>query len=164
MTVETSTDTENLLELVDYHAGGSGFVAGRAMPIGAVVALLSGVQVARPTTFTIQVGRSRHIDAYEVRYLNHSCAPSTFVDTAAGRIVALRPVRAGEELTFFYPSTEWRMASPFDCRCGHDACLGRITGAEALPARVLARYALNDHISKLAAERNGIAAHSSAAG
>lgn len=156
MSVETSTDAEDMLELASYHAGGSGFVARRAMPVGAVVALLTGVDVPQPTAYTIQVGRSRHIEVDEVRYLNHSCVPSTFVDTAAGRIVTLRPVQGGEDLTFFYPSTEWCMASPFECRCGYDVCLGWVTGAEALPARVLACYALNEHIAELAAERDSV--------
>ena len=36
--------------------------------------------------------------------------------------------------TFFYPSTEWAMASPFDCHCGSARCLGRIAGASQVPA------------------------------
>lgn len=26
-------------------------------------------------------------------------------------------LKEGDELTFFYPSTEWSMAQPFDCLC-----------------------------------------------
>ena len=34
------------------------------------------------------------------------------------RLTALRPISEGDELTFFYPSTEWAMAEPFECGCG----------------------------------------------
>jgi len=33
-------------------------------------------------------------------------------------VVAARDLAADDELTFFYPSTEWSMAEPFDCWCG----------------------------------------------
>lgn len=38
----------------------------------------------------------------------------------------------GDELTFFYPSTEWDMAQPFDCHCGSENCLGKVRGASEL--------------------------------
>ena len=146
---------ENLMTLAAYPAGGKGYVASRDVAVGAVVAEFSlRNHQSTPSKYTIQVARDRHVDADEVRFLNHSCVPTTFVDTAVGQVVALRPIRAGEQLTFFYPATEWAMASPFRCACGNDGCLGMITGAVALEPRVLERYALNDHILLLAAERD----------
>jgi hypothetical protein len=41
-----------------------------------------------------------------------------------------RGLKAGEELTFFYPSTEWNMNQGFDCFCGSKRCLGYIGGAK----------------------------------
>lgn len=147
-------ETALLMELSAYHAGGRGYVARADIPVGGVVARLNApVGRPAPTKYTIQVGVDEHVDVEEVRYLNHSCVPSTFVDTTANRVVAIRPIVRGEALTFFYPSTEWEMADPFDCQCGSSVCLGRITGAAALPAEVLERYALNAHIRGLLAER-----------
>jgi len=58
-------------------------------------------------------------------------------DTSQWHVRTLRPIKAGDPrepqdipalaaltgietitVTFFYPSTEWKMAQPFDCLCG----------------------------------------------
>ena len=62
-------------------------------------------------------------------------------------------LRAGEELTYFYPSTEWHMAQPFECRCGESVCRGRITGARDMSEKDLSNYWLNAHIEELLEER-----------
>jgi hypothetical protein len=61
-------------------------------------------------------------------------------------------VKAGEEITFFYPSTEWKMVRPFVCLCGAPGCIGYVAGAKYLPLDRLAQYFINPHIRKLAAE------------
>lgn len=58
--------------------------------------------------------------------INHSCAPNVFFNTSTFNLECLRPVAVGEELCFFYPSTEWDMDSPFECLCGAPRCLGNI--------------------------------------
>lgn len=72
------------------------------------------------------------------------------------RVVKDRPLREGDELSFFYPSTEWRMAQPFDCRCGapKGICLNRMAGAESLSDIVLGHYWLKKHIEDLLADRS----------
>ena len=65
-------------------------------------------------------------------------------------------LKAGDELSFFYPSTEWSMAQPFDCRCGEKECKGRISGAKDTPDEVLQKYWLNPHIEELLQERRSI--------
>ncbi|SDL75336.1 SET domain-containing protein-lysine N-methyltransferase [Streptomyces wuyuanensis] len=148
----------DLMDTATLPSGEKGYVARQDVPAGAVVGSWEESAVdSEPTKFTIQVGRDRHVDADAVRYLNHSCVPSTFVDASTGSVVALRPLAAGDALTFFYPSTEWEMTTPFDCACGHAGCLGKITGAEALSADVLRRYAVNDHIRALVADRDAVA-------
>ena len=62
-------------------------------------------------------------------------------------------LRAGEELTCFYPSTEWHMAQPFECRCGESVCRGQITGARDMSEKDLNSYWLNAHIEELLEER-----------
>lgn len=60
---------------------------------------------------------------------------------------------------FFYPSTEWDMAQPFDCLCGTETCRGRISGAGDMTAEQLSGLFLNKHIHELheqkAANGNG---------
>ena len=73
------------------------------------------------------------------------------------RVARDRPLTAGDELTFFYPSTEWDMAQPFTCSCGapDGRCKGWIAGASRLGKEKLQGYWLNEHIvSRLVKESN----------
>jgi len=100
------------------------------------------------TYLTIQLDDKEHISILPeyLRYTNHSCAPNIFFDTAKLEVVCLRPVAVGEEMTFFYPSSEWDMAQPFECCCGTKECLGTIQGAKHLSNEVLKNYTLTDYI------------------
>jgi SET domain-containing protein len=40
-----------------------------------------------------------------MQYINHSCDPNVAFDTTAFKLVALKDIKAGDELVFFYPST-----------------------------------------------------------
>lgn len=50
---------------------------------------------------------------------------------------------------FFYPSTEWEMAQPFDCSCGTPSCQGRVGGAKDMAPSQLEGYWLSGHIRQL---------------
>lgn len=74
--------------------------------------------------------------------MNHSCAPSAYLKLTP----RLRPdewvlcagsagIKAGDDITFFYPSTEWEMAQPFDCACGAEVS----RTASILPTAGIAR-------------------------
>lgn len=57
---------------------------------------------------------------------NHSCDPNT---TYTGlNLVALREIRAGEELTIDYSGFANPDAAPFTCTCGAEKCRGTIRG------------------------------------
>ena len=58
----------------------------------------------------------------------------------------LRAIKVGEELNFFYPSTEWKMTEAFDCLCGSSECLGQIQGAAYLTYDNLTKYRLSKYI------------------
>jgi hypothetical protein len=103
----------------------------------------------RPARPTIQLNRDTHIEIGALATLNHSCDPNVLLDTKRMVVVAARDIGPGEELTFFYPSTEWDMAAPFECVCRSPQCLGLIQGAKHLPADVLRRYFINHHILEL---------------
>ena len=106
----------------------------------------------KPNRFTVQIGRDRHVEVRELASMNHSCTPSTFLDTTRMLVFATRDIAAGEELTFFYPSTEWEMASPFICLCGATNCIHVVAGARFLPLSTLEQHFLNRHIRELMIE------------
>ncbi|KAH8763280.1 hypothetical protein F5883DRAFT_560242 [Diaporthe sp. PMI_573] len=124
----------------------------------AVVAKLSFPPCAladEPTYATVQIGRNRHLNLNsDLLYLNHSCEPSLIIDTANMTVLAgPQGLKPGDELTFFYPSTEWDMAQPFDCFCGSAACRGKITGAKDMAPKQLEGLWLNGHIRELKDEQ-----------
>ena len=129
---------------------GRRLVSRRAFARGDAVWPLSGRIVDRSER-TIQVGPTTHVeDESGLVLLRHSCAPNLVIDTDALLMVfALRDVAAGEELTCFYPSTEWDMARPFVCGCGAPQCLRFVAGARYLSADVLGRYFVNAHVRRL---------------
>jgi hypothetical protein len=118
-----------------------------------------------PSVYSIQVGPQTHVDDLgPLAYINHSCDPNTVFDAEALALRTLRDVEAGEELTFFYPSTEWDMHHPFVCRCAAPQCVRVVAGAKYLSADVLGRYFVNPHIralllqavARLEPARNGV--------
>ncbi|KAG0646160.1 histone H3-K36 methyltransferase [Hyphodiscus hymeniophilus] len=106
-----------------------------------------------PTYATVQMGKSEHLNLNsDLVYINHSCDPSLrqiFDMSSLNIIVGDRGLKAGEELTFFYPSTEWSMDQGFDCLCGSKKCLGYISGAKHMTASQLEGRYLNAHIQQL---------------
>ena len=103
----------------------------------------------KPNRFTVQIGRDRHVEVKELSSMNHSCNPNTFLETTRMSVIAAQDVAAGEELTFFYPSTEWEMSSPFICLCGATNCIHVVAGARFLPLSTLENHFLNRHIREL---------------
>ncbi|KAL1903397.1 hypothetical protein Sste5346_000023 [Sporothrix stenoceras] len=110
---------------------------------------------AAATYATVQVGRNQHINLNsDLLYINHSCEPSLLFDTSSRNVwVGPKGLKAGEELTFFYPSTEWDMAQPFTCFCGTPTCRGLISGARNMTQDQLAGLWLNGHIWELLNEQ-----------
>ncbi|KAJ4306957.1 hypothetical protein N0V88_000330 [Collariella sp. IMI 366227] len=112
-------------------------------------------EVTEVTYATVQMGRDRHLDLNsDLLYINHSCEPSLIFDTGNRSVIAgPKGLKPGDELTFFYPSTEWHMAQPFDCLCGTPTCRGRIAGARDMTPAQLEGLWLNAHIRELLEER-----------
>lgn len=101
-----------------------------------------------PNYLTVQTGEDKHItlDPEFLQYINHSCNPNVFFNTTSMELVALKEIQPGDEMMFFYPSTEWKMEQPFDCFCGTNQCLHRIQGAFYLSKKEAGRYQLTDFI------------------
>lgn len=123
---------------------------------GEVIADFSaGTISAEPTYLTVQVGVGKHITLQPefLQYINHSCDPNVFFDTTSMQLVALRELDKGEEMTFFYPSTEWEMTQSFNCYCGSPVCIGEIRGAAFLSKESQEKYRLTDFIQQQLAKR-----------
>jgi hypothetical protein len=105
----------------------------------------------RPSRETVQVGREEHIvlSPDHLQFVNHGCEPNVLFDVSAFCLVALRDIDPGDEIVYFYPATEWRMAEAFECRCGSPRCLRRVTGAADLPDDVLRGYSLSPVVRRL---------------
>ena len=61
----------------------------------------------------------------------------------------VRGIGVGDDLTFFYPSTEWEMAQPFQCTCDTKSCRGVISGAKDMQRGDLQGLYLSPHIEEL---------------
>lgn len=77
--------------------------------------------------------------------VNHSCDPNCGVrrnEAVDGfDFVALRPIPAGEEITFDYAMRNYVIEHfPAQCLCGTAACRGTVTGWKDLPAERKAAY------------------------
>lgn len=134
----------------------SSAISQTSLPPGA---LFTKITTATPSTkayTSVQTGRDSHIELNsDLVFINHSCTPSLNFDMhrMEVRVVDDRPLRKGDVLSFFYPSTEWEMDQPFQCLCGggEGVCKGRISGAKYLTAEQVQGYWLNPHIEEMRA-------------
>jgi hypothetical protein len=72
-------------------------------------------------------------------YLNHSCNPNVFVN-AKLQVVTFTPVKAQEELTLDYSTTELDPEWKMDCNCGEDSCRKTLRSFQFLPKQIQNRY------------------------
>jgi hypothetical protein len=103
-----------------------------------------------PTYLTVQTAEHKHITLLPdfLQYVNHSCSPNVFFDTSRMELVGIKEIQPGDELMFFYPSSEWKMEQAFDCFCGTPQCLHNIQGAAFLSDEEAMRYRLTDFIKE----------------
>lgn len=106
----------------------------------------------KPNRYTVQIGRTVHTHVGKLAALNHSCDPNVILDTEKMVMIARRDIAKGEELSFFYPSTEWEMSAPFICLCGAANCIHVVAGARFLPLSTLENHYLNPHIRDMISE------------
>jgi hypothetical protein len=141
-------------------------IAARSYQAGEEIVRLTGVMVAQPSRYSVQVAEHQHIEPpsaagleemigeHTWRYMNHSCDPNT---AFRGRtLFALRTIAAGEEVRFNYAATEYEMAEPFACQCGASSCVGVLRGYRHLSVgqrQQLARFA-QQHVLDAAARED----------
>ena len=106
-----------------------------------VVFVLQGEFSDHPSKYSIQIGEGRHLEPRGddpsdagslIRFFNHSCDPTTFLNLEDLTVRALRDLEPGEEVTFNYNTTEYDMANTFKCHCNAKNCLGYIRGSKYL--------------------------------
>ena len=107
---------------------------------------------SKANRYTVQIGRDQHTEVGKLAALNHSCDPNVLLDTERSLMVARRDIARDEELSFFYPSTEWEMDAPFICLCGASNCIHVVAGARFLPLSTLENHYLNRHIREMMIE------------
>lgn len=159
-------ESRAILEVIKSESAvGARLIVTRPVPQGAPFFWIRRPRfVPRPTYQTVQVARGRHaLSLGALTYINHSCLPNVVVDTKRMVCWAVRNIPKGEELSYFYPSTEWVMARPFLCLCEAANCIRIVAGARQLSTDVLSRYFINEHIRILIGDELSAASRSWAA-
>lgn len=136
--------------------GQNALFASEQFSAGDTIAEFNAGTIAKdPTYLTVQVGAGKHITLQPefLQYINHGCDPNVFFNTTTMQVTALKDIPAGEELLFFYPSTEWKMTQSFPCYCGSEHCIGDIKGAAYLTKEQQEKYRLTDFIQQQLAKR-----------
>ncbi|MDB6065613.1 MAG: nuclear protein [Pedosphaera sp.] len=93
-------------------------------------------ELDNPYIFTLddQFDLDGNVDWNPARLLNHSCSPNAEAldDDGVIWIVAMRDIKAGEEITFNY-NYDLVDYKEHPCRCGSPACVGYIVAEEFFP-------------------------------
>jgi uncharacterized protein len=121
---------------------GYGVIAHRDFQTGEVVAEVEGVLYQEheidDDKYCLWVDEDFYLDMVDqTRWINHSCDPNTEIEAeldgkggAWARVVAIRDIRAGEEITYDYGFPE-ELAEP--CSCHTPRCAGWIVDRDELP-------------------------------
>lgn len=143
-------------------AVGRGLFAAEPIAVGAPILKFSGpvltLSEAREkgadAANALQIGVDRYLYLDEPgRFVNHSCAPNAAVSDDT-RLVALRDIGSGDEITFDYSTTVsdgWTML----CRCGTSACRELVVAFQLLPRDLQQRYAVRRLVQRFILEEVG---------
>eukprot|EP00474_Spongospora_subterranea_P008899 CRZ09357.1 hypothetical protein [Spongospora subterranea] len=124
-----------VLHTFKYNQSGKFCAALAPVKQGTVVFEEVGEMKSKPDKYTLQLDDDQHmLCSGPLIFCNHSCKPNCKAVVAYGLVsmVAIRPIETDEPITFDYNTTEYDMASPFDCICGAENCAHRIAGFKNL--------------------------------
>jgi len=131
------------LRVVRSEIDGYGVIAKRPFSAGEVLTEVDGVAWREgdgvDDRYSLWIQEGLYFDMVDqTRWINHSCDPNAGLETGVsdtgnvwGRIVALRDIAAGEEISYDYAFPA-HLAEP--CRCGSPQCRGLIIDEDELPA------------------------------
>lgn len=112
--------------------------------------------IEAPTRTSLQIDEHAHVEGsvVPVAYLNHSCNPSAYLESAGLTIRALRDIEPGEEITVNYLASEYDLHTKFACQSGSPGCYGQIPGFRYLTAEEQRRLLplLSDHLRRKLAQ------------
>jgi hypothetical protein len=149
--------TENLALYLDPLSGQKHLQASTWHAEGSLLHAFSAHEcLTQPTYLSVQIDHHQHIHLAPefLQYINHSCEPNVYFDVSKREVRCLRDIEAGEEITYFYPSTEWSMDQAFKCTCSNSGCLGIINGAAHLDKNLIENYKLANHIMEKLSEQS----------
>jgi len=139
-----ATQSDSLIQFGTSSIHGTGGYARVNIPAGVRIIEYLGNRVSKqeslrqcelenPYIFTLteEFDLDGNVDWNPARLLNHSCSPNAEAECAGERIwiVALREIRAGEEVTFNY-NYDLQDYEEHPCRCGSTNCVGYIVAEE----------------------------------
>ncbi|CAO3684302.1 unnamed protein product [Umbelopsis ramanniana] len=134
----------------------SKLLTARSYKKGDVIASLEGLTAGPKAYSSVQISEDEHVELNsDLLYMNHSCSPTVVIDLKRRVVLANVDLAIGDEITFFYPSTEWDMAQPFDCWCGSSSCIKTVQGASKIDTATLKNFQLSEHIQRLLEKRDG---------
>lgn len=88
----------------------SRLVTVRSFKKGDVLAAMEGLTAGPKAYSSVQINEDEHVELNsDLLYMNHSCSPTAIMDLKRKAVTANKDLAAGDEITFFYPSTEWDM-------------------------------------------------------
>jgi SET domain-containing protein len=129
------------LRVVRSSIDGYGVIATRDFAEGEIIAEVEGVlwREGDPVDdrYSLLMGEGYFLDMVDqTRWINHSCDPNAEVEVGLtgergpwAHIIAIRPIRAGEEINYDYAFAA-EVAEP--CRCGARDCRGYIVDVDDL--------------------------------
>ena len=126
---------------------GKTIISNTSIPSGTLIYEIKDYEIKdTPNYQTIQIGKNLHLqDSGAISFMNHSCNPNCIIDTKLLGVYAIKNIIKGDELTFFYPSTEWILSQPFKCNCNYDNCIGYVDGLHSLDiSEISKRYYINN--------------------
>lgn len=132
--------------------GGHTVVAIEPVAKGELIVVWSGTLVdghvlsnlpARVKRHSLQVEEDHYLvsltDCEPADYVNHSCSPNAGLSGQIA-LVAMREIRAGEEVTYDYAMSDGSSYDEFECRCGSVQCRGHVSGEDWKRPELWQRY------------------------
>ena len=127
---------------------GRGVFASANISAGSVIMNYSGPLLkydqTSPTTLALQIGPDLYIgeSGNADDFVNHSCDPNAgmLIDGTDVRLIAIRNISPGQQITFDYSTTMDEDDFEFDCLCGSPKCRRRIRDFKHLPVELRHGY------------------------
>ena len=148
---EASGDLHNLY-IKDSFIQGVGVFSGVNLAAGTILFEIKGERVVHPeydpyladkNPNWMGIGYCEWIIMYPNHnglYVNHSCNPNVIVNDKL-QVVTFTPVKAHEELTMDYSTTELDPDWQMECNCGEDNCRKTLRSFQFLPRQIQSKYA-----------------------